>query len=146
MELTPALEFARSTRQGVLTTIRNDTRPQLSNIIYHVDDVGRFKISITATRAKYINLVRRPWAALHVSAPDFWSYVVVEGDVTLSAVSADPQDEAVEELVDLYRHLAGEHPNWDEYRRAMVTEQRVVVRLTPTRAYGMLQLPATSGT
>jgi PPOX class probable F420-dependent enzyme len=130
----------------VLTTIRNDTRPQLSNIIYYVDDDGRFQISITATRAKYVNLMRRPWAALHVSAPDFWSYVVLEGDVRLSAVAADPQDDAVNELVELYRHVGGEHPNWDEYRRAMVTEQRVVASLTPTRAYGMLRLPATSGT
>jgi PPOX class probable F420-dependent enzyme len=146
MELSTALEFARSTTRGVLTTIRNDTRPQLSNIIYYVDDDGRFQISITATRAKYVNLVRRPWAALHVSAPDFWSYVVLEGDVRLSAVAADPQDDAVNELVELYRHLGGEHPNWDEYRRAMVTEQRVVASLTLTRAYGMLQLPATSGT
>jgi PPOX class probable F420-dependent enzyme len=130
----------------VLTTIRDDGRPQLSNVIHHGGHDGVIRVSITATRAKYINLTKRPWAALHVSAPDFWSYVVLEGDVTLSAVATSPDDPAVDELVELYRSLAGEHPDWDEYRTVMVDDQRSVVRLTPTRAYGMLRLPGTDGT
>jgi PPOX class probable F420-dependent enzyme len=146
MDVDTALEFARSHRQTVLTTVRDNGLPQLSNVIYTLDDEGVFRISITATRAKYKNLQKRPWAALHVSAEDFWSYVVLEGDAELGPVATDPDDQAVEELVDLYRALAGEHPDWDDYRRAMVEEQRSVLRVRPTRAYGMLRLPKASGT
>jgi hypothetical protein len=64
---------------------------------------------------------------------------VIEGDVTLSDVAAEPDDAAVEELVELYRSLAGEHDDWDDYRAAMVSEQRAVVRIRPTRAYGALR-------
>ncbi len=134
-------EFARQHKGGVLATQKRDGRPQLSNIIYAVDDGGVVRISVTADRAKYKNLVRDPRASLHVSRGDFYAYVVLEGEVTLSEVAAAPDDAAVEELVDLYRSMAGEHDDWDDYRRSMVQDRRVVVRLTPTHAYGMLQLP-----
>ncbi|MCW2758039.1 MAG: putative pyridoxine/pyridoxamine 5-phosphate oxidase, partial [Nocardioidaceae bacterium] len=101
-------------------------------------DDGVVRVSITTTRAKYANLVREPWAALHVTSDDFWSWVVVEGDVTLTPVATAPDDATVEELVALYRGIAGEHPDWDEYRAVQVQEGRVVVRLTPNRAYGQL--------
>jgi PPOX class probable F420-dependent enzyme len=139
MDLTTALEFVGRHRNGVLTTIRNDTRPQQSNIIYHRGDDGVVRISITADRAKYVNLSRRPWAALHVSSEDFWQYVVLEGDAELSAVAQQEDDAAVEELVTLYRNMLGEHEDWADYRRAMVRDRRAVVRLRPTRAYGMLR-------
>jgi PPOX class probable F420-dependent enzyme len=138
MELDAALDFARSTRQSVLTTIRKNGRPQLSNVAHHVGEDGAIRISITATRAKYVNLQREPWAALHVTAPDFWSYVVIEGDVTLTPIATSPDDPSIDQLVELYRAMAGEHPDWDDYRRAMVEDQRTVLRITPTRAYGML--------
>jgi len=138
MELADALEFAKTTRHGVLVTTRSNTRPQLSNISYTVSADGTIRISITADRAKYRNLVGEPWAALHITRPDFYAYVVVEGDVTLSDVAAAPDDAAVDELVEVYRAIAGEHENWDEYRAAMVADKRVVVRINPTRAYGML--------
>ena len=67
-------------------------------------------------------------------------------DVELSDVAAQPDDATVDELVDLYRSLMGEHEDWDAYRTAMVTERRAVVRLRPTRAYGMAELPPPSGT
>lgn len=146
MDLTHAIDFARTTRQSVLTTIRQNGRPQLSNVLHHVGDDGIVRVSITADRAKYKNLRREPWAALHVSRADFFAWVVVEGDVELSEVAARPDDDAVEELVALYRVLAGEHENWDAYRTAMVHERRAVVRLRPTRAYGLLELPPRSGT
>ena len=146
MELPDALDFARARRQTVLTTLRDDGRPQLSNVIYTLDDEGVFRISITATRAKYKNLQKRPWAALHISAEDFWSYVVLEGDAELGPVATSPDDPSIDELVELYRTLAGEHPDWDEYRKAMVEEQRSILRVRPTRAYGMLRLPKPSGT
>jgi len=138
MDLTTALDFARSHRNGVLTTQKTDGRPQLSNIIYSVADDGVIRISITADRAKYVNLRRDPRASLHVTQDDFWAYVVIEGDADVAPPSMEPDDATVEELVALYRAMAGEHPDWDDYRRAMVADHRTVVRLRPTRAYGML--------
>jgi PPOX class probable F420-dependent enzyme len=96
-------------------------------------------VSTTATRAKTHNLRRRPWAALHVNGSSFWEYAVVECAVELSAVAADPGDSTVEELIELFRSIKGEHDDWDDYRRAMVADQRLVVRLRPTRAYGALR-------
>jgi hypothetical protein len=73
-----------------------------------------------------------------VTAADFWSYVVLEGDADLSPVAAAVDDATVDELVLLYREMVGKHPDWDEYRAAMVADQRLVLRLRPTRAYGMV--------
>ena len=143
MELGHALEFARDNKRGVLVTLRGNGLPQLSNIMYGVSDDGVVRISITADRAKYANLKRNPWAALHVSSADFYAYAVLEGEAELSPVAADVDDDTVAELVEMYRALIGEHEDWDDYRRAMVDDRRVVVRLRPTRAYGML--PARSG-
>jgi PPOX class probable F420-dependent enzyme len=138
MELADALPFARGRRQGVLTTIRSSVRPQLSNIVYALggDDVAR--ISVTDSRAKTKNLRRDPRASLYVAGDDFWSYVVLDGTAELTPVAADPADETVDELVALYRAVAGEHPDWDEYRRDMVADGRLVVRLHFDHAYGMV--------
>jgi PPOX class probable F420-dependent enzyme len=138
MELSHAVDFARTNRNSVLTTIRRNGRPQLSNVLHHVSDDGLIRVSITADRAKYHNLVREPWAALHVTRPDFFAYAVIEGDVELTPISARPDDATVDELVAYYRAAVGEHENWDEYRASMVSDRRVIVRVTPTRAYGML--------
>ncbi|MGD9701427.1 MAG: PPOX class F420-dependent oxidoreductase [Acidimicrobiia bacterium] len=137
MELTDALSFAAARRNGVLVTEKSNGRPQLSNIVYAVSDAV-VRISITADRAKYRNLLRNPEASLHVSREDFWGYVVLEGDAELTPVAADPSDPTVDELVALYRVIGGEHPDWDEYRRAMVADRRLVLRLRPTYAYGLL--------
>ena len=138
MELSTAVDFARARRQGVLLTQRRDGHPQLSNIAYHLGDDGLIRISITADRAKYKNLQREPWAALYVTQDDFYGYAVLEGEASVSPVAAAPDDATVDELVEYYRTVAGEHPDWDDYRRTMVADRRCVVRLTPTRAYGML--------
>lgn len=138
MEIWEALALVQATKQSVLVALKKDGKPQLSNVSHAViDDV--VKISITADRAKYHNLRRTPWAALHVNGSDFWSYAVLEGDVELSEVASRPDDAAVEELVEVYRAIGGEHPDWDEYRRAMVADRRVVVRLRPTYAYGLIR-------
>ena len=142
MQLSDALTFASSHRHGVLVTQRRDGRPQLSNVMYVIDEADLIRVSITADRAKYHNLRRDPWAALHVSRDDFYAYAVLEGQVTLSEPAAEAGDATVEELVAYYRSLRGEHDDWDDYRRAMVEERRVMVRLQPTRAYGMLPQPA----
>jgi PPOX class probable F420-dependent enzyme len=105
--------------------------------VHGVADEGFIRVSVTADRAKYKNLVKRPWAALHVTTDDFWQYVVIEGDVELSPVVTDPNGPDAEEHVAHYRRLAGDHPDWAEYRASLVSEKRAFVRLTPTYAYGM---------
>jgi PPOX class probable F420-dependent enzyme len=137
MELARALELATGQRLGVLTTIKGDGRPQLSNISYAVGEDGLVRISVTDGRAKTANLRRDPRASLYVGRSDGWAYLVLEGAAELSAVAAAPDDATVEELVSVYRSLQGEHPDWDEYRQAMVHDRRLVLRLRPERAYGM---------
>jgi PPOX class probable F420-dependent enzyme len=139
MELDQALDAARNTHHSVLTTLRRDRKPQLSNVLHTLEQDGLIRVSTTADRAKYHNLRREPWAALKVDGESFWSYAVVEGDVELSDIAADPGDATVEELVQYYRTISGEHSDWDDYRRAMVADRRVVVRIRPTRAYGALR-------
>ncbi|SFP78062.1 PPOX class probable F420-dependent enzyme [Amycolatopsis arida] len=123
---------------GVLATIRRDGRPQLSNVVHAYDrDAGVIRVSITDTRAKTRNLRRDPRASLHVSGNGGWSYAVAEGTAELTPVATAPDDAVVEELVELYRTLQGEHPDWADYRAAMVREQRLVLRLRVERVYGM---------
>ena len=128
-----------SINHGVLVTLKADGRPQLSNVSHAYEPASRLiRVSITETRAKTKNLRRDPRASYHVTSPDFWQYVVAEGSAELTAPAAAPDDPTVDELVDLYRALAGEHPDWAEYRQAMVTDQRVVLRLHVERFYGQV--------
>jgi PPOX class probable F420-dependent enzyme len=130
-------ELLASRRQGVLVTSRADGWPQLSNVNYGWDAKNLLiRISVTDDRAKTRNLRRNPRASFHVTSEDFWSYVVVDGHAELSAVAADPHDAAVEELTELYRAVQGEHPDWDDYRAAMVRDRRLVIRIPAERAYG----------
>jgi PPOX class probable F420-dependent enzyme len=145
VELSDAIDFARTNRWSVLTTIRGNGLPQLSNVAHYVGDDNVIRISITAGRAKYRNLLRRPWAALHVTRQDFFAYAVLEGAAELSPVATRLDDDTVGELIAYYRALSGEHEDWDAYRAAMVAERRAVVRLAPDRAYGMLSLPRPGG-
>lgn len=138
MEISDALDFARDHRNGVLIAIKTDGRPQSSNIAYVVNDTGQIVISVTDGRAKTANLRRDPRASLHVNRDDFWAYAVIEGDVEMTPVAAELNDATVDELVDYYRTVAGEHDDWDEYRRAMVDDRRLLLKLTPTHAYGMI--------
>jgi PPOX class probable F420-dependent enzyme len=124
--------------RGGLVTIKRDGRPQVSTVDYLADPAsGLIRISSTADRAKVRNLQRDGRASLYVSEPASWSYAVAEGDVTLTPVAAERGDEIVEELIDVYRGIAGEHPDWDDYRRAMVADQRLVIRLNVTHMYGL---------
>lgn len=127
-----------SARVGVLATIKKDGRPQLSNVSHHLDPATlTIRVSITEGRAKTANLRRDPRASLHVSSPDGWAYAVVEGVAELSPVATAPDDDTVEQLIALYRDIQGEHPDWDDYRRAMVADRRIVLRLPIDRVYGM---------
>jgi PPOX class probable F420-dependent enzyme len=110
----------------------------LSNILYQVGPDDAIRISLTESRAKTKNLRRDRRATLYVTREDFWAYVVMDGSVSLTEPARDPNDATVDALVELYRSASGEHPDWDEYRQAMVSEGRVVATFTPERAYGML--------
>ncbi|MEU8472200.1 PPOX class F420-dependent oxidoreductase [Streptomyces sp. NPDC029006] len=123
---------------GVLVTLRRDGRPQLSNVTHAYDpDEQVIRISVTDGRAKTRNLRRDPRASYHVTSADRWAYTVAEGTAELTPVAADTHDATVEELVRLYRDVSGEHPDWDDYRAAMVRDRRLVVRLRVERAYGV---------
>jgi PPOX class probable F420-dependent enzyme len=135
MELTTAIAFAKQHSRGVVTTIRRDGRPQLSNVGYGFDG-DDVRLSVTDTRAKTHNARRDPRVSLYVVRDDFWAYAVLDGTATLSAVAARPDDAVNDELVDMYRKIAGEHPDWDEFRQAMVEEGRLVMRIRFERAYG----------
>ncbi|MDZ5445712.1 PPOX class F420-dependent oxidoreductase [Micromonospora sp. 4G57] len=123
---------------GVLATIKRDGRPQLSNVVYSFDrDRGLIRVSITDGRAKTANLRRDPRASFHVSSDDGWTYAVAEARAELTPVAERPDDATVEELIGLYRAVQGEHPDWDDFRAAMVAERRLVLRLHVERVYGM---------
>ena len=138
MDLDHALDFAAARAKGVVMTIRANGRPQASNIMFGIEG-ALVRISVTADRAKTANVRRDPRVSLHVTSEDFWEYVVLEADADLSPVAAEPEDDACLELRGLYRQLSGEHENWDEYDAAMIRDRRQVLRLRPTRAYGMLR-------
>ena len=134
------LAFVASQAWGVLSTIKRDGRPQLSNVGYAYDaEASLIRVSVTADRAKTRNLQADPRVTLHVASKDFWTWVAVEGTAELTAVATDPHDATVDELVTYYRGISGEHENWDEYRSAMVTDRRLVVRFNPKHTYGQLR-------
>jgi PPOX class probable F420-dependent enzyme len=123
---------------GVLVTLKRDGRPQLSNVNHaYYPDERVIRISVTDDRAKTRNLRRDPRASYHVTSADRWAFTVAEGTAELSPVAQDPHDDTVEELIRLYRDVQGEHPDWDDYRAAMVRDRRLVVRLHVDRAYGI---------
>jgi PPOX class probable F420-dependent enzyme len=132
-----------SRHHGTLATVRRDGRPQLSVVTYawYPDDDGRqlVRISTVDGRAKVANLRRDPRASFLVASESGWSYAVVEGRVELSAVAVSHDDEVVEELITLYRDASGEHPDWPDYRRAMVDDHRLVARLVVEHAYGLVR-------
>ena len=132
------LAFAASRNLGVLTTLKRDGRPQLSAVNFTFDSESRTaRVSVTDDLAKTRNVRRDPRVSLFVSSDDGWSYAVLEGDAALSQVAADPDDATVEALIDAYRAVRGsDHPDWDDYRRAMVADKRIVLTLHVTHVYG----------
>ncbi len=139
MELAKALDWVAKRQLGVLITIRSDGRPQSSDVVYTFDD-GVFSISVTDGRAKTANLRRDPRAVLHVSDEKEWAYVSLDGTVELTPVTTDTGDATSDALVAFYERAAGgPHPDWDEYRQAMITERRLMALFTPTSAVGHLR-------
>lgn len=126
-------------RRGVLTTLKRDGRPQLSVVGHHYDpDARALRISVTDDRAKTRNLRRDPRASYLVMGDTPWQYVVAEGTAELGPVTSDPHDTAADDLVDLYRVLAGEHEDWEQYRTAIVEQRRLVLRVHVERVYGLI--------
>jgi PPOX class probable F420-dependent enzyme len=125
-------------QQAVLATTRADGSPQLSNVLYVVDAADRtVRISTKADTAKVRHLRRDPRAALHVSGRDFWAWAVAEGTVTLSDVAAAPGDPAAEELRHIHTVFYGPQHD-DEFYPAVITQQRIVVRVHVQRVYGLI--------
>jgi PPOX class probable F420-dependent enzyme len=133
VDLERARAFLASRHHGILATIKRNGRPQLSNILYFLDDDGRIKISVTQTRAKTHNLRRDPRATLHVQGQSPWEYVVTEG--TAEFVEGPG---VLEDLRRYYRRVSGEHPDWADYDRAMVEEKRLLLSISVDYAYGQL--------
>jgi PPOX class probable F420-dependent enzyme len=125
-----ARAFLTDHHNAVLATFRRDGRPQLSVVGATVDAQGRVIISTRQTAIKTKNLRRDPRVSVIVMSSGFYGdWAQVEGTAEIVE-----QPEAIELLVDYYRRMAGEHDNWDEYRAAMVEEQRVLVRFDIERA------------
>lgn len=126
--------------RGILATLKADGRPQLSTIDFCYDAGSRVaRISTVDGSAKVANLRRDPRASLYVGTSDLASYAVAEGNVELAPTSTALDDETVEELIDVYRKVAGEHPDWADYRAAMVRDRRLVLRLHVERFYGLIR-------
>ncbi len=130
METAEALEFIRANHRGVLITFRSDGGLQSSPVVASADDEGRVILSSRETAIKVKNLRRDPRATYCAFGDGFYGpWVQIEGPAEIVSLP-----EALELLVDYYRTVAGEHPDWDDYRAAMVREQRVMIRITVERA------------
>ena len=122
---------------GVLATIKADGRPQLSPVMPFYDrSAGVIYVSMREGLAKTVNLRRDARAALEVTSPDGRSWATAEGTATLTGPGTDPAGPEVQALVDYYRLAAGEHPDWDEYRSAMVADRRVLMVMTVENVVG----------
>ncbi|HEY9440549.1 MAG TPA: PPOX class F420-dependent oxidoreductase [Streptomyces sp.] len=122
---------------GVLVTLKRDGRPQLSNVNHaYYPDERLIRVSVTESRAKTRNLLRDPRASYHVTSDDRWAWTAVDATAELSPPAADPHDATVEQLITLFRDIRGEHPDWDDYRAAMVRDRRIVLTLRIEHAYG----------
>lgn len=137
MDIDEALTWATGRRNGVLITLRRDGRAQSSDVAFAVID-GRIEVSVTDDRAKTRNITRDNRVVLHLTDPASWSYVSIDALAELSPVAEAPDDSTVEELIALFRAVAGEHDDWDDFRRAMVAEKRRVIRLRPQAATGQI--------
>ena len=130
MDVSEALDFVRNHHRGVLATRRADGRPQLSVIVAAVDDAGRVVISTREPAMKARNIRRDPFVSLLVFTEDFFGpWVQLDGTATVLSLP-----DAMEPLVDYYRRLSGEHPDWADYRAAMQRDRRALLQITVAQA------------
>lgn len=129
VDVTEMLDFIRPRHRMLLATTRADGRPQLSPVAGGVDTEGRIVISSYPRRAKTRNAERDARASVLVLSDDWnGAWIQVDGDAEVLHMP-----EASDGLVEYFRSISGEHPNWDEYRQAMAIQDKSLVRVTPTR-------------
>lgn len=130
MDIAKAREILTQRHRAVLATSRADGSPQLSPVLVALDNSGTPVISTRAPAYKVRNVRRDPNVSLCVLPDEFFGeWMQLDGTAEVVELP-----EAMDGLIDYYRTISGEHPNWDEYRDAMRAEQRVLLRITPTRA------------
>lgn len=130
MDADAAREYLRHNNHAVMATFRKDGRPAMSPVTVDVDPEGRVRISTRETAMKVKHLRRDPRVALTAFPDAFYGeWVQVEGTAEIVTLP-----EAMDLLVEYYRQVSGEHPDWDDYRAAMVRDQRVIVRFAIERA------------
>jgi PPOX class probable F420-dependent enzyme len=130
VDISEASQFIATNHHAVLATTRSDGKVQLSPVTAGVDWYAHVVVSSRETAMKTINVRRTPYASLCVFSDRFFGeWVQVEGDV---AVVSMP--DALEDLVDYYRRISGEHPDWDDYRATMAKDRRVILQMTVRRA------------
>jgi len=130
MNIDEALEFIRSNHHGVLATTRKDGRTAMSPIACDVDDDGKVVVSTRETAMKVKHIEREPHVAICVLNDGFYGeWAQVEGEAEIVHLP-----DAMDGLIDYYRRISGEHPDWDDYRAAMERDRRVLLRVTVSRA------------
>jgi PPOX class probable F420-dependent enzyme len=130
MDIEAAREFIRGHHHAVLSTTRSDGRAQLSPVTVGIDAQGRVELSTRETAVKVRNLRRDPHASFAVFTDAFvGEWVQVEGPAEIVSLP-----DALEPLVDYYRAISGEHPDWEDYRARMIEQRRVLVRVEIERA------------
>ncbi len=124
-------EFVAGKHRWVLATTRRDGRPQLSLVSGGMTAAGALAISSYPSRAKTINATRNPAVSVLVMGSEFNDeWVQIDGDARVLDM---PDPEAADGLVEYYRSISGEHPDWDEYRQAMADQGKSVILIDPTR-------------
>ena len=130
MDLERAREYVRTHHKAVLATLKSGGTPQLSPVTVGVDDAGRIVVSSRETAYKVRHLRRDPRVWVCVFPDEFFGeWVQLEGRAEIVSLP-----DALPGLEDYYRRISGEHPDWDDYRSAMVREQRVLVRIELVKA------------
>ncbi|MFG3364299.1 PPOX class F420-dependent oxidoreductase [Streptomyces sp. NPDC048156] len=129
VSLDELLDFVRPRHRALLLTARADGTPQASPLTCGVDDSGRIVVSTYPERAKTRNAKRNPRVSVVVLSDD-WNGPWVQIDGTAEVIDSP---DSVEPLVEYFRNISGEHPDWDEYRAAMVKQGKSVIRITPER-------------
>lgn len=137
MQLDEATDHLRAHQQAVLAVVDDDGFPHVTRVVQHFDG-ATCRVSLTEGRVKTGHLRERPRATLHVRGDDDWHWVSVVADAELTPIAADPDDAVASELLEVYEGIAGPHDDPDEFRRDMVAQDRLVLRLTPRRVYGQL--------
>jgi PPOX class probable F420-dependent enzyme len=138
MDIATAIDWASQRTVGTLITIRRDGRPQSSDVAYWIKH-GTVVVSLTESRAKTRNIAADPRVVLHISEPSKMSYVSLDGVASLSATTTRPDDDTSDALVEYFEGVSGKpHPDWAEYRQAMIEEQRLLATITIGSAVGWL--------